>query len=276
MEDGKSTASGNRARFTPAQLREMGVRFNNYPEWRASCHFSEFQEEKFKEFIESMSPVPGNSTSNALRGARNALQADIPPSNLLEICLYHYNMWAGSHRFIFEVIDLLLIAGADVDSRNPSTPCFPLVITACQAGKYDILEKIHAGGGNLNAMDTTGSTAFTRAAWNRNTKCLKRLLQIGVAIDASYLFQNLSKEKFGNDHRNGIIQVIDEHMGFMKIFHENVKEIKLCQMVHSFDEFIIRFCFDVEGIQKLWTLIQEHWDTSILNEKQNGISCIIS
>ena len=54
MEDRKSSVDLTRARFTPAQLREMGVRFNNYPEWRASLHFSEFQEEKFKEFIESM------------------------------------------------------------------------------------------------------------------------------------------------------------------------------------------------------------------------------
>ena len=51
---GDAKLLNGRAKFTPAQLREMGVRFHNYPQWRASLQFSELQESKFKEFIESM------------------------------------------------------------------------------------------------------------------------------------------------------------------------------------------------------------------------------
>ena len=102
-------------------------------------------------------------------------------------------------------------------------------------------------------------------------------MRIGIHIEADRLFENFSKASFSMDHRNDFIQVMDGQMKFMKRFHDQIVDLSLCKQVHMLDEFIVRFCFDVEGIQKLWKLIQDNWDTSIL-ERQNGLSdlCTIS
>ena len=63
----------------------------SYRQWRVSLNFDEEKNSCIREFIEGMGPDQATSDC-ALFAINKAIEADILPSVLMRVALYHYSM----------------------------------------------------------------------------------------------------------------------------------------------------------------------------------------
>jgi len=247
----------------------------NYETWRQNLNITPEQNICIKNFIGGMSPI--STLSEALQSTKAALEGGVDATTLLIVSLYHHSNYVRqSEKFIYKVIGLLLDHGADVDSRNPSQPYCPLVVVVTHVGHYDLLERIHENGGDLNAVDSNGLSGLQHAVANHNFKCVTRLLQIGVFVDTDWLLKIHDVDaRFFKHHKDTFVKVIHNFMDYLERFHAELQELRISRKVHQFSDFLLRFSFDVANVQILWEQMKATWDISVLDHSDRW-TCSIS
>lgn len=91
---------------------------------------------------------------------------------------------AASYIGHFDVVQILIAAGADVNAPDNGRGMTPLMDAACGAGLVSVIDALIKAGANLNIQDHRGDTALHHAARNMLRDGFHFLLAAGADIDA--------------------------------------------------------------------------------------------
>lgn len=81
-----------------------------------------------------------------------------------------------------EVIDLLLLHGADASGKRKGEP---LIVNAIQAGRMDLVQSFLRHGANPNVVDSKGASPILIALIQRNLELVRLLRQYNADVDAA-------------------------------------------------------------------------------------------